>query len=222
MEITFARIGNHETVKLAFDELRRYIHRIDSTANIHLRVEKEYDRTLSNVVWLGVDPAFGKLLPEVKDKRYDDSVYIDIQNNSGIITGTNERSVLIASYRLLRELGCVWHRPGEEGEKIPEKHLDCISVHIAETPTSRHRCIDLLGATSEEAHEALAEWLPKVGMNSVFIEFETPHENYKAWYEHENNPLLENHPHSFEDTLAYYEAFKECIKKRSLLCYVFH
>jgi len=221
MEITFARIGSHETVKFAFDELRRYLHRIDSTLDVHLRVEKTYDESVTGVIWLGIAEQFNKFLPEVADKRYDDSVYIDIDGGNGIITGTNERSVLLAVYRLLRELGCVWHRPGEEGEKIPEKHLENISVHIEETPTSRHRCIDFLGATSEEAHEALADWLPKVGMNSVFIEFETPHENYKAWYERENNPLLPVTPTSIKDSRAYYEGFLECIKKRSLLLHSF-
>lgn len=217
MEITFARIGTHETVKFAFDELRRYLHRIDSTLDVHLRAEKTYDESVIGVIWLGLDASFDKFLPKVADRRYDDSIYIDVDGDSGIITGTNERSVLLAVYRLLRELGCVWHRPGEEGEKIPEKHLESLDLHIKETPTSRHRCIDFLGATSEEAHEALADWLPKVGMNSVFIEFETPHENYKAWYERENNPLLPSKPNSIKDSWAYYEAFLECIKKRSLL-----
>ena len=221
MEITFARIGSHETVKFAFEELRRYLHRIDSTCNVHLKVVKNYSPDDKDVIFIGCDASLSHLLPEVVDKRFDDSIYIDINDNAGIITGTNERSVLIGAYRLLKELGCVWHRPGEEGEKIPEKHLGSLNVHVAETPDHRHRCIDLLGALSEEGHEVLVDWLPKVGMNSVFIEFETPHENYKAWYEHENNPLLPAKPHTFKDTLEYYEAFKEAVKKRSLLLHSF-
>ncbi len=221
MEITFARIGTHETVKFAFQELRRYLHRMDCTVDVHLKIYDTYDENDTGVIWLGCDKAFKNFLPEVKDERYDDSVYIDIEENTGVITGTNERSVLFAVYRLLRALGCVWHRPGEEGEKIPEKKLDKLNVHISETPSNRHRCIDMLGATSEEAHEALVDWLPKVFMNSVFIEFETPHENYKAWYEHENNPLLPSKPHTFRDTLAYYEALKEELSKRSLLLHSF-
>ncbi len=222
MEITFARIGNHETVRFAFEELRRYLHRIDSTVNVHQRVCNTYDKNITGVIWLGVDAAFDGYLPSVGDRRYDDSVYIDIDTHDGIVTGTNERSVLIAAYRLLRELGCVWHRPGEEGEKIPEKHLDGLKIHIDETPTSRHRCIDFLGATSPEAHDALVEWLPKVGMNSVFIEFESPHENYKAWFQHTNNPLFDSDEnYTFEDTLSYFKALREEMKKRSLLFHSF-
>ncbi len=221
MELTFARIGSHETVKFAFEELRRYLHLIDCTVNVHLKICDTYDQSATGVIWLGCDEAFCERLPKVKDSRYDDSVYIDIENNEGIITGTNARSILIAVYRLLRELGCVWHRPGEEGEKIPEKRLDALNIRICETPSKRHRCIDMLGATSEEAHEALVDWLPKVGMNSVFIEFETPHENYKAWYEHENNPTLPSKPHSFSDTVCYYKALKEQIHKRSILLHSF-
>lgn len=222
MDIIFARIGSHETVKFAFEELRRYLHRIDSKINVHQRTFDTYDESVSGVIWLGVDAAFDKYLPEVADRRYDDSVYIDIDTHDGIVTGTNERSVLLASYRLLRELGCVWHRPGEEGEKIPEKHIDELKIHIAETPTSRHRCVDFLGATSPEAHDALVDWLPKVGMNSVFTEFETPHENYKTWFEHTNNPLLEGvENYSFADTLSYFKCFREEVSKRSLLFHSF-
>ena len=222
MELTFARIGSHDTVKFAFEELRRYLHRIDSTVNVHQRTFDTYDKNVTGVIWIGVDAQFDGFLPEVADRRYDDSVYIDIDTCDGIVTGTNERSVLLAAYRLLRELGCVWHRPGEEGEKIPEKHLDGLKVHIAETPTSRHRCIDFLGATSPEAHDALVDWLPKVGMNSVFTEFETPHENYKHWFEHTNNPLFKaDGNYTFEDTLSYFKCFREEIKKRSLLFHSF-
>lgn len=217
MEITFAQIGRNETVKFAFEELRRYLHRMDSKIDIHRRICETYDKNVTGVIWLGISPEFEKFLPEVKDRRYDDSMYISIENAEGIVTGTNFRSVLLAAYRLLRALGCVWHRPGEEGEKIPEKHLETIDMHISETPTSRHRCIDMIGAASEEAHEVLADWLPKVGMNSIFIEFETPHENYKAWYEHENNPLFPPKETSLADSEQYYAALLEEIKKRSLL-----
>ncbi len=221
MEITFARVGSNETVKFAFEELRKHLHRMDSSLDIHLKIYDTYDKSDSCVIWLGCGKGFEEYLPKVEDTRLDDSIYINVSENSGVITGTNERSVLIASYRFLRELGCVWHRPGEEGEKIPEKKLGSLNVQVAETPSKRHRCIDMLGATSEEAHEALVDWLPKVGMNSIFIEFETPHENYKAWYEHENNPLLASNPHTFKDTLAYYRALREQIKKRSLLLHSF-
>ncbi len=221
MEIKIARIGSHETVRFAAEELRRYLHRIDAGVDVHIRVHKTYDENVTGVIWLGMSDEFNKYLPEVADRRYDDSVYIDLDNNAGIITGTNERSVLLAVYRLLRELGCVWHRPGEEGEKIPEKKLEPLKARIEETPTSRHRCIDMIGSTAPEVHEQLADWLPKVGMNSVFIEFQTPHENYKAWFTHENNPLIPAEEYTFEDTLCYYESFREEVKKRSLLFHSF-
>ena len=48
---------------------------------------------------------------------------IDVKNGAGVITGANNRAVLIAVYRFLRELGCRWLRPGAENEVIPKKKL---------------------------------------------------------------------------------------------------
>jgi hypothetical protein len=47
----------------------------------------------------------GIAAPEVADARFDDPIHIYVSRESGVIAGINPRSVLIAVYRYLSELG---------------------------------------------------------------------------------------------------------------------
>ena len=47
---------------------------------------------------------------------YDDLLSIHVTNGTGVISGPNERSVLLGVYRYLRELGCRFLFPGKDGE----------------------------------------------------------------------------------------------------------
>ena len=50
------------------------------------------------------------------DEKYDDAYFVDIRQGSGKIVGTNERSVLLGVYDLLRKMGVMFLRPGKDGE----------------------------------------------------------------------------------------------------------
>ena len=103
--ITLAAIGKNNTVTYAVDELYTYLKKIDDTLFVDVRYYPEYDESVDRVIWVGESDKFASKLLEVRDTKRDDSIYIDVENSAGIITGCNPRSVLIAAYRFLKELG---------------------------------------------------------------------------------------------------------------------
>ena len=106
---------------------------MDPSIFIDARVYDQRDSSRKDILWVGLDDSV--------TASEDDTILIDITKGGGIVTGSNERSVLIAVYRLLYELGCRWVYPGNDGERIPsvifEKEL--INVHVNESPSYRHR-----------------------------------------------------------------------------------
>src|SRR5699024_1422879 len=62
----------------------------------------------------------------------------------------------------------------------------------------KHRGVCIEGADSFENICDFIDWLPKIGMNSFFIQFENPYSFLKRWYEHEFNPYLEKEPFTNE------------------------
>ena len=101
-------------------------------------------------------------IPAVENAELDDAIAINIQNGNGYITGSNPRSVLIAVYRFLREVGCSFVRPGLDGDIIPKKNALEDSVCVAEAASYRHRCICIEGAPNYEHISDLIDWLPKM------------------------------------------------------------
>ena len=119
--LILARIGKNSTIRFAFDELAKYLKQMDQSIFIDSRVYDERDMTRTDIIWVGLD---GSVQPSD-----DDSIFIDVTDGGGIVTGSNERSVLIAVYRLLHELGCTWVYPGKDGEKIPSHALTFSANH---------------------------------------------------------------------------------------------
>ncbi len=163
------------TVLFACEEMKKYISMVTDEQIYIAEMEK----------WDGIGVALGKELSDdlakVEDKKFDDAIVINVKDKTGVITGSNARSVLIAMYRFLRELGFIFIRPGKYGEVIP-KSLFEKNVLINEAATSRHRDVCIEGATYYECVEDMIDWLPKVGFNSYFIQFFNPSPFYKRWY----------------------------------------
>lgn len=118
-----------------------------------------------------------------------DTVEISIKDGEGEICGANDGAVLIAAYRFLRELGCVWTCPGEGGEHIPKKPLteELLTVNLKETPSYNHRGVCIEGSVSEENVVEMLDFIPRVGMNSYFFQFFRPSVFFKRWYAHHWN-----------------------------------
>jgi hypothetical protein len=213
-------LGEHETVVFAAKELKRYLQKIDPSAEIVLIRRNVYVPATENnpedSLWIGVDPAFHDKLPVVKNPELDDGVYIRVKNNTGIITGTNERSVLLGVYRFLRELGCAWVFPGEKGERIPAGRFITTDVSIREAASYRHRGVCIEGAVSCDHVLRMIDWLPKAGMNTYHNEFQVPYTYFDNWYTHIGNPGLAVERVSVDEVAGMVQDHIGEIKKRGI------
>ncbi len=212
--ITLAKIGTHQTVSYAVDELARCLKLMDKSLLIDQRTYEEYDASVTGVIWVG-------LTPIVKEDKFEDRILIDVNDGAGVITGANNRAVLIAVYRFLHELGCAWVRPGADGEVIPKKRLDtaAISVNVDETPSYPHRCICIEGAVAYEHIFNMIEWMPRVGLNEYYIQFMSPTPFFDRWYTHLHNPHRGPEPLSVEESYHIKRRVEEEMAKRGIIYY---
>jgi hypothetical protein len=156
-------------------------------------------------------------LPVVEDPAYDDAVGVRVRDGAGLICGNNHRSVLLAVYRYLTEIGCRWVRPGPSGEITPGPEAIETPVDLVDTPSYRHRGICIEGAVSYENVRDMIDWLPKVGLNSYFIQFREGYTFFERWYSHRDNPIRQPEPFGVDDAGRYVRAAVGEITKRALL-----
>ena len=156
-------------------------------------------------------------LPAVNDPARDDAIVIEVKNCTGYITGTNARSVLAGVYRFFTEAGCLFVRPGFDGEYIPRKNSAAIRVSVAEAAAYRHRGICIEGAVSYENVAEIIGWAPKAGFNAYFTQFFTPFTFFDRWYRHQNNPYLMPTPIGEKTAEGFMEDIKREIAKRGLM-----
>ena len=138
-KICFGKLGDHPVISFAVQELVRYLKQMDAELSVEVFQTDGITQPLSGIIWVGLDPELRHGVPEVADPCVDDAIAISAENGTGYITGTNERSVLLAAYRFLKELGCAWVRPGPEGERIHKKEIAKYQIHVREKASYRHR-----------------------------------------------------------------------------------
>ena len=164
-------ISETPVVRLAAQELLTTLQQ--ATGLIGQIERHEYYEASVSALWLGLADQFPEVtLPDVLDSRFDDAIAIQTRGTRGVIVGNNLRSVLLAVYRYLHELGCRWVRPSPNSEYIP--HIEDIAltaVSLSEAPSYRHRGVCIEGAVSKEHVLEIIRWLPKVGMNTYFMQF---------------------------------------------------
>ena len=217
MDLPIFVIDDHRTALFAAEELARYLQQI---GGLSCRVErrKTYDQRQTTGFWLGTIGAFSDIpLPEVENVQVDDAIAIRVAGVRGIITGNNPRSILLAVYRYLRELGCRWVRPGAEGEFLPTIEVAKTVVHLTETPSYRYRALDLAGALSYEFLLDVVAWGPKVGLNGFFLEYDTCYSVLNLWYSHRGNPKKAAEPFSQEDAATCRLGIVDAMRQRDLL-----
>lgn len=207
--------------EFAAAELKKYLEMIDNNLEIAVLSFTAYRKDLDHVLWIGVSEELSGFYPKVDNAEFDDAIGIEVTDGRGVITGSNERSVLIAVYRFLREFGCYWARPGKDGEFICKKQLSDnpvpISVSVKEKASLRHRGITIEGAVSYKHVADMIEWLPRVGMNAYFNQFFIPFTFYERWYTHKLNPFITPENISVEEVKGILRQTINEIKKRGLL-----
>ena len=215
--IRFGKLGTHPVTEYAVQELVRYLEMMDPELSVDVFQTERVENVFSDIIWVGLDSKLHTQVPRVEDNTLDDGIAILAENGSGYITGTNERSVLIAVYRFLRELGCEWVRPGTEGERIPQKEISNYRIEVREKASYRHRGVCMEGAVSYENAAEMVDFLPKIGMNAYFIEHFEPVVFFRRWYNHKSNPYLQPTPISRDDVIAMRRALEKEIAKRGIL-----
>lgn len=209
------RIGNDRTTVFAVNELAQYLGKMDASIEIQMVDGEPHSEDACIIV--GCDPCFDSLLPEVEDRKQDDAIHIDVKNAAGIITGTNPRSVLIAVYRYLKELGCKFIRPGKDNEVIPQCDPARIPVSVTEAASYRHREVCIEGAVSYEHVSDMIDWIPKVAMNGYFMQFVKPYGFFRVWYSHEANTYMPDESKSDEELAVIVAKLEDEIAQRGIL-----
>lgn len=150
---------------------------------------------------------------------YDDAISIDVTAGAGTITGPNPRSVLIGVYRYLQELGCQFLFPGKTGEVFPQTIcLPGSKVKIEDRPRNRYRGICIEGSNRVETLLDVIDFLPKLGFNCYFTQFQQSHTFFKWWYRHTRHPELEDStPYPIEEAEKNLSRVVEEITKRDLI-----
>jgi hypothetical protein len=209
------QLSADDTVTFAATELESYL--AEMTGRSVSVTERSAYAPADGGLWLGTGADLPDIdLPAVENERLDDAIHVDTEGGEGVIAGVNPRSVLLATYRYLRELGCRWVRPGDDGEILPE--LDSLpTVSVAETPSYRHRGITIEGAVSVEHVTDLVDWAPKVGYNAYFIQFFDGYPFFRRWYRHEKNPERDAEAFSEERARECYERCVAEIERRGLV-----
>ncbi len=199
MKISFLSQVKGKTAEYAISELRRCLFAMDETLT-----EGKGDASLT-LKLTGTD-------------SQDDRISIEVKNGVGVIAGANPCALLIAAYRFLRELGCRWIAPGAHGEILPKKALtaESLTVSLDETPSYRHRGVCIEGAVAEEHVRAMIEFLPRVGMNSYFIQFFRPGAFFNNYHQHVNNVFRSGEPKTAEELDAIHARLVDEIALRGL------
>lgn len=209
---------NH-VIEYAADEMRRYL-LLMAADKLHteITVVKGVSQDITTRYRIGLYDSFGiKPLKNELNSELDDEIYIKTENGKGIIAGVNPRSVLFAVYFFLTEAGCRWVRPGKDGESIPETDISQLALEVHECPSYRYRGICIEGAVSCENVLEMIDWLPKVGLNSYFIQFREAYAFFERWHNHTYNSLKRPEPFSLEKAREYVKIIEKEIEKRGLV-----
>jgi len=181
------KITSDTVVDFAAEELKKYLRMMMPECG---DIKIMYYPEAKSGFRLGLMQDFGLNVSDAEETDLDDILYIDCDENGGVIAGDNPRSVLLSVYEYLRQNGCRWLMPGVDGEYIPMREIQ--PVVYRHRPSMRYRGWCNEGAESQQCMLDAIEFAPKVGMNVFMLEFRIPVGYYGSYYRHVNNE--ENRP----------------------------
>lgn len=209
LEINLIFTSDDSTLHFCATELNYYLKKIDFTTSIFFNANTQN----AFPIYLSTQDACAHTL--------DDSYQIHCTTKSIHLLGSNKRSVLLATYKLLYLLGCRFLQPGKQYEYIPQKDLSsflpCYIHNQTYTASLRHRGVCIEGANALENVLDFIDWLPKLGYNSFFMQFKLPYAFFERWYKHTFNPLLSSQDLTEKQLESFLETIESELKKRDLL-----
>lgn len=197
-----------ETIRYAAEELSRYLEMLDG-------IKSEISLDIGDIE-LGFLSDFGLNANDVADEMIDDVIDVKIDGLKGYVAGSNERSILMGVYNYLKSAGCMWVRPGKDGEYIPKCDMSrhCFAYRKKADMAFRGECIE--GAVSFEHVRDTILWLPKVNMNLFMLEQVVPYNYISRWYKHEASTVKSDESVSFEEISEYVIRLEKIVKKCGL------
>ncbi len=176
------KITANSVVDFAAEELKKYLRMMMPEGG---EIDISYNPDAKDGFRLGLMQDFGLDVSDAEDVVLDDIIYINCDENSGVIAGSNPRSVLLAVYEYLRKNGCRWLLPGIDGEYIPMQNIT--SVKYRHKPSNRYRGWCSEGAQFQQGVIEAIDLAPKLGLNVYFIQFVNPKQFYERYYNHAGN-----------------------------------
>ena len=179
---------------------------------------RELDRYMKEMtgepaqICLTVDAA----LDDGKQER-DELYEIDVACGKGTIRGINARSVLQGTYRFLRECGCVFVRPGKDGDRIPRMPLQACTVKLRCRPSYRFRAIAIEGSVLLDQVLSLIDWSAKNGFNSYFTQFRHSNTFFERRYGRERSGSDDGISLTDNEAAAFVGKIASELKKRGML-----
>ena len=172
-------------IDYACEELKKYLCMLMPECG---EIPIAYEPSAKEGFRLGLMQDFGLDVSDVEDTALDDILYLDTDENGGIIAGDNPRSVLLAVYEYLRRQGCRFLFPGVDGEFIPviEGVQPIVYRH---KPSCRYRGQCNEGSEFQSNMLEAIDFTPKVGMNVFMMEFRIPTSYYRRYYTHMHNEM---------------------------------
>ncbi len=176
------KIRADHVIDFAAEELKKYLRMMMPQSG---DISITYAPTATDGYRLGLLEDFNLDTSDVDDPTLDDIVFIQTDENGGILAGSNPRSVLFAVYRYLRENGCRWLYPGIDGEYIPMHPIIPVTYRHKADHRFRGQCNE--GAEYQQSMLETIDFYAKLEMNTYMLEFDIPFTYYNAYYCHDYN-----------------------------------
>lgn len=210
---------NNNIINFSAQELVRYLSEIMSNSLISINNNEFCAAAPDLTIHLKTADLHSEYgMPPVEHPDLDDQYLISVKDCQGTIAGGNPRSVLLGVYHYLRSLGCRFLSPDSSFDRIPSLYKkEDLFLSCRRTASFRHRGVCIEGANSLENILDFIDWLPKLGYNCFFLQFQLPYTFMARWYCHEMNPLLPPEEFSRETAVSFTKKITEAMEQRGLM-----